>query len=448
MIGFRALRRNLQRPPGSPMWLVLPAFLLMLAGFGVLSAVAPDVALALGVGWPLGLGLIIWPEVTLGLYANAGFLKADPRLSGLAGLFDLTLALGAVLAVTLAYRLIVRRERIAWSHEMGLVLVFASVILIGLVYTPATSYGTDKAFRFVALTMLAFFTPLVVIRSSRSIWLFFLGWLGFAAWLTVGALGQLGTDQRLAGLSGTAIGMGRTIGVAILILLFAVLMRRGARLWHMPAIAAIALMMLALIGSGSRGPLLVLVAAVALTLGFGMTQPGHRVRSLMIVGVISAVVLSVFASGLVPAASRQRFDQLLNETEVDTSAQARLMVMEVAWRLFTTYPVTGRGTGSVSAFGAGQEQEYPHNILLELAAENGLIGVGLYLTVVGTVLWRLFANLSRQTDRQSLYMTLLAMLLYTFLNAMVSGDLSDNRDMWLFAGVAIAATRIERETAE
>jgi O-antigen ligase len=316
---------------------------------------------------------------------------------------------------------------------------------MGLIYTPASSYGTDKAFRFVLLTMLAFLTPLVVLKSLRSVWIFFLGWLGIAALLSIDALGRLGTGQRLSGFSGTNIGVSRTIGVAVIILLFFVWMSRVSLSWRILAVIGAGVMGLVMVGSGSRGPLLMLGGAVMLTLGVSIAGPGHRMRSMLTIGIIVIVALGVFSSGLIPAASLERFDTLFNESDVDTSAQARRLVMDQAWQLFTTSPVIGHGTGSVSAFGAGRDQIYPHNILLELAAETGLLGLGLYLAIVGMVLQRLLSRLSGASAQKPLWLTLLAMVLFSLLNAMVSGDLSDNRDMWLFAGIVLATTEIGGE---
>lgn len=82
-----------------------------------------------------------------------------------------------------------------------------------------------------------------------------------------------------------------------------------------------------------------------------------------------------------------------------------------------------------------------------MAGEIERLGLGLYLGVVSMVLWRLFSRLGWESDQEPLWLTLLAILLFTLVNAMVSGDLNDNRNFWLFAGVAIATTEIEGETA-
>jgi O-antigen ligase len=417
----------------------------MLVGVGALIAFQPAASLFLGAGIPLGLALFVWPELTLVLYVNAGLFKADPRLSSLSSLFDLTLALAALLAASVAYRVVWRRERITWVREMSLVLAFAGLILIRLLYTPAGSYATEKAFRFVSLTLLAFFTPLVIIKSYRSIWIFMMGWVGFAALLAIEAVGQLSTGQRLSAFNATPIALSRALGVGIIILLFAVLMGQLSRRWKLLAAAAVVVMFVALVGSGARGPLLMLVVTLVFTLGLSIVRGGRRLQSLLVMGAFGIAVVSILGLNLIPAVSLQRFTVLVDQTGVDTSSQARLMVMQVAWELFTTSPLFGRGTGSVSAFGAGRELSYPHNVLLELAAETGLVGLGLYLALVGLVLWRLISRVNRRAKHGPLWLALIAMLVYTFLNAMVSGDLSDNRDFWLFAGIAIAATQIEAE---
>lgn len=445
MINAQNSRIHVSRSIWSPIWLIGPIFVMIVAGLGVASAYEPKLSLLITLALPVGLALLAWPEMTLALYDNAGLFKADPRLSSLENLGDITLGLAAALVATLVYRLILRRERFTWNREISLALIFAGVILSGLLYTPAGSYATDKAFRFVTLNLLAFFTPLVVMKSSRSVWLFLSSWLGIAALLTVDALSRLGTGERLSGFSGTGIAMSRTVGIAVIILLFAVLMDRVPRIWQLVAGASLGLMLFAMVGTGSRGPLLMLGISVLLTFGATLVGQGQWTRALFLMCILGLVILGVFSSGLIPSASLERFEILVNDTDTDTSSQARLEVMEVAWYLFTTSPVIGRGTGSVSAFGAGLEQVYPHNILLELAAETGLVGLGLYVAIVGRVLWRLLSSLRKKAVRIPLYLTLLAMILFTLLNAMVSGDLSANRDMWLIAGIAIAMTKISEE---
>jgi O-antigen ligase len=203
---------------------------------------------------------------------------------------------------------------------------------------------------------------------------------------------------------------------------------------------------LAMVGTGSRGPLLMLGGTVALTMVAVMLKPGRRMRALLLIAALGVVAVGAILSGLIPVAAVDRFESLWNGANADTSARSRLLVMDVAWRLFMTYPIFGRGVGSVSAFGVGRDLIYPHNILLELGAETGLVGLGLFLSLMSMVLWRLLARLHHEANQEAIWPILFATLLFTLSNAMVSGDLNDGRDMWMLAGIAIASSELRGET--
>ncbi len=425
---------------------ILALFAPVLAGVGVLSAFDARLTLALIFGAPVGLALVLLPEITLVLYLNAGSFKLDPRLRPLASLFDLTLLMAGVLLVAVLYRLILRKEKLIWTREASVAFVFSGLVLLSVLYTPAASFGLDKAFRFSVLTMLAFVAPLMLVRSTKSVWLFYATWFLIAAVFTSDAITKLGTGQRVSAFNATNIAMGRTLGVAILILLFSVLMANVPRIWQLLGVVGLALMSVALLAAGSRGPLLMLALTVPATVALASGRLQNQGRMLLVVVILALVLFITFAAGLVPQQAMERYTLLLNNAEADTSAQARLAVMRDAWELFVTRPLFGWGIGAVSAFGAGREQEYPHNILLELAAEMGLVGLGLYLTLFGMVFLRLLQKIGQRGNKQALWLTLIAILLFTMLNAMVSGDLNANRDLFMFSGLVIAAAE-QDETA-
>ena len=56
----------------------------------------------------------------------------------------------------------------------------------------------------------------------------------------------------------------------------------------------------------------------------------------------------------------------------------RLGIYASAWRQFTEKPLFGNGYGSISYIG----YTYPHNIILEVLAEGGILGAGLLLAVL------------------------------------------------------------------
>src|SRR5207248_8364655 len=99
--------------------------------------------------------------------------------------------------------------------------------------------------------------------------------------------------------------------------------------------------------------------------------------------VLGAFGAALAIPQLVPGSTAGRtFSVLLGGTENgDSFSNGRLHLWGQAWRAFTSHPFLGIGTGG---FGAINPIElYPHNILLETAAELGVIGLLLVLTLLG-----------------------------------------------------------------
>jgi O-antigen ligase len=83
-------------------------------------------------------------------------------------------------------------------------------------------------------------------------------------------------------------------------------------------------------------------------------------------------------------------------------------------------------------------RDYPHNLFLETMFEEG---------VVGQVLLLLFLYLLAVAIRRTLittnsqYGVLAGLLIYCVSVSMFSGDLDDNRLLWLWAGIIMAVCR-------
>lgn len=122
----------------------------------------------------------------------------------------------------------------------------------------------------------------------------------------------------------------------------------------------------------------------------------------------------------------------------DRSYRSQLLAYSV--HLYSTDVWKGIGAGNYSYLGftsSGNtaEHKYPHNILVEILVEYGLVGLlvfGLAFLVTSSLLLRV---LIRETS--SLY--LVAYVLFLFVTSMFSGDLYDFRLFWLISAVIVAA---------
>jgi O-antigen ligase len=146
--------------------------------------------------------------------------------------------------------------------------------------------------------------------------------------------------------------------------------------------------------------------------------------------------------------------------EADGSTQNRVAQQLTALRMFLDYPILGVGTG----FYAVNYQEYAklvgmkvknenresHTLYLGLAAENGLLGLGCYLTMIYVTL----RNLKRIRQRWLTENPQLANLAIAFFLAIVGYlgtaiflHLAYVRFFWLIMGLAGAAYQISQRAA-
>ena len=126
------------------------------------------------------------------------------------------------------------------------------------------------------------------------------------------------------------------------------------------------------------------------------------------------------------------------------SAGQRLENYRSSIDIWAEAPITGHGIGSWSIMaGFGDTRNYPHNIVLEVLSEGGLVGMLLLALVVAVGVGH--------AARRRLHLTppgLIAIMLVVNagLNAMVSGDLADNRYLFMTLGLLCQRRRAPAET--
>jgi O-antigen ligase len=166
----------------------------------------------------------------------------------------------------------------------------------------------------------------------------------------------------------------------------------------------------------------VLLASVA---GRAMAKPKRRTL------VVLGIALILFSTVAVVVGKGTRLLSIASTGRFDRWTQA----VDVAWH----HPL-GVGLGNlyrhVEVTGSAVNQgirQYPHNILLEAAAEGGwiaLVALLYVLFVSGRLLWR---DASDGVGRAAI-----ALFAFAISNAMLSSDLVGNRLVWVSIGMALA----------
>lgn len=171
------------------------------------------------------------------------------------------------------------------------------------------------------------------------------------------------------------IQFGIAFAILLIVLMFRVTEQRKLRLWHvMVAIPSVYLM----VRSGARGPLIsFVVVLVAYVVWLGGLRPRNR---WVLISALAALLVAAFF--LVPGGTVDMYQALVDQTIITSrdpsanSVQERMILIDMAIKEFLEHPLIGVGTGNSSG-GLG----YPHNALVEVAAEFGIFGLLLFLTL-------------------------------------------------------------------
>jgi O-antigen ligase len=366
----------------------------------------------------------------LALFMWAGDIKGSPLISVIP--IDFTLLMGMAVIGVSVWKVATRERTVQVVTLTPMVVIIAGVP--SLLWASLSTYGANKAVNFLVLGSIALIGTSVLVHSGRDI----RGLLRRVAIIHVyisGAALMRGpipeVNNRLAGFANDTIVLGRGAGMLTLFCAAAALRsKRGVRAFW---IGAAMIAAYTVIGSGSRGPALMVLFAAPLLLARGQLV-GHRraQQRSRFVGVILAVIVLLLSFSLAPEGATSRF----GENRESRSSSLRTDSYQKSLSYVISHPV-GVGFGDfadvVDTFGEF-ERQYPHNLLLEIGVEQGWVPLFLMIAVIVSALrtlWRL-----RFSPDHRLLLTLLT---YFMLNCLVSGDLNDNRQIISLLGFAFSS---------
>jgi len=382
-------------------------------------------------------------EYILAFYLTAGYLKADPRLAWLP--IDLTL----LLAVTVLGATLVQFIKGGLKVPRGIVFV---LILFLLVLIPSAiqgevrdQYAREKVMRMYTVTLLAALAPMVLIRSLESLGKFLNALSIVGILMAFDALARLWTGEdisRLEAFGSNTIALGRAVGFSLMWVVLYFLFGRRSFAGASGTLLLILMLIVALIGSGSRGPLVAAMFSLSLALFLFPSLVGRKV---FVLGFAAIIGISGMLS-FIPLTSLERIVTFLRG-EVDTSGGLRLDAYALSIDYIRRNPI-GLGLGGFSEisdlWGRDVKLVYPHNIVLEVFLEGGWLA-GIYIIVLlGCAVRNSYLLVKKHFTKESIGLFL--GIVYYFVNAMVSGDLNDNR--LLFAVVGVSLTGLLPNTLE
>lgn len=373
-----------------------------------------------GPPWTLRTAADLTAVVAITGLVYIGYFKAAFEIP-----IDLTVVFAALTLVTVVW-CIVRWYRDPRISAGGAIFV---LVCLPAMFAPVATPETVAMRVRLLIPLLVVIAVGVLLRSDRRqrMWV----WAQAVVGLLVVATGSANEAvlDRFTGAGANTIGAGRAAGAALIVVLVLTIGSRGHWLARLVGIGVIGWLAAALVSTGSRGP--VIACAVAL-LAVAAFAPG-RYRLARLLGAVIAVAVGL---AVVISSSSFAAERLL--TFSGASADSRLVRWGIAWENTVTHPL-GIGWGNfydVLPDGIRRDlyYQYPHNMLLEVGVSAGWAALVVLVVLLALSLWRL-----RATATDGYGTALFALGVFFVINAMVSGDLNDNRMMW--AALAIAWVR-------
>lgn len=393
--------------------------------------------------WTLRLSRYLGFEEVFAAFLFAGAVKDTIVLSWMP--IDLTAAFLA-LSAFLGVRRLSLRNWIANRGGVDASILFATFVAyaaLSLIWSPSREYAYGKFAHLAISCGWAFAgSALLVSADEQSQARFYracavISIVVACQFLALTAGIALGETKHW---SDNYLGYGRLFCVGFVVVL-------ASAMWARVSAPRLTLLFLALVPlglglllGGGRGPLVALTAACVVPVAKGIRIAGPRILAQRRLIALLGGLMSVAAAILVldPSGTRLKTVRRIVAFLTDGnphSVGARLAYYRDSIMLWQQSPIWGQGLGSWPVrMGWGDVRGYPHNIVLEIAVELGLVG----LVMFGLLLFSGIAVpcTSRRMPRAAALTTIM-LVIAAVVNASFSGDLTDNKVLFATIGLAI-----------
>jgi len=417
---------------------------------------------------PLGLIILWWlinnPAITLMILSLTAIIKGYLiNYFPVIEILDITVIATIIIWLGLVKILLEGNWKLPSEPKsiVYLFLIFGLLLGISYIYTASPDYGFRKILRFNTFAVTIFISPLLIIKSpadSKRLLSYFyfllviiigIMLLQFVYFLKSGDFAiVLAYWNRISIPGANPIQVSRYLAIGAAMMIALLIRNKPSQSLHYFAILFVIL--LSIILSGSRGPLVsIIIGSIVYAI---LYERKHSSRiygyGILAIGTIITLLL------LLPESLTQRFFDLSQGSVIMTQQGVRRIstiatrfefwsMSLQAWFSSITSFFIGLGAGSFSSLFIWRDWRwYPHNLFFEIIVELGLIGlvIGILFIIKSYQIINKGIQRGSFTDHSALWV---AGTVVMFIAAQFSGDINDNRILWMFIGISIASTHVD-----
>src|SRR5215813_707939 len=372
-----------------------------------------------------------FPEIAVSLFYVVGFFKGDPRLD--ATPVDLTVTVAVIMLLAMGLRLLFTEATLHLPNDFIFYVPLLVLMFISLTYTPDLAAGVDKTLRFLFLTLMGAISPFLLVDTPQKIRRFLAGLVIGGILMSINSFFMLGGEDRLTAPSGETTALGFSAGLA-LVIIWALWFPRLSLFGRILLYAFVAVLMVALVGSGGR------FANVGTVICIGLAILFYR-KLVVDLAIMLGAGIAALPFARIPAAS---LDYLASLAHPHQAFGTRTDLMEFGLRTFLDHPLFGVGIQGYRYVTPNPlTYNFPHNLLLELGAELGIFAVITFLALAICSYRAMFRVLREAySENITLYRTVFLMLILTCMDAAVSGEMNNDRLLFFMLSMPFVLERI------
>lgn len=322
--------------------------------------------------------------------------------------------------------------------------IFLILLLGGSYLAPDLQGGIAKAVLFAIAVVFPYAIVRLFFRTCQQIRVFLVTILAISTGIAVIliTLSVLATyvGGRLRFLEANPIPTATLLAVGFLVAVIGVTSELFGKSKKIKAfcIAVIPLCLYGVFLSGVRGPLISAIIGLAF---YFLILLVRRPRMLTVVGAVAILLLMTFniwyphIVRIVPNIEAYRLQAITQ----GPSTQQRLRGYRAAITLFTQRPLLGSGT---DGFAQRTGLSYPHNIFLEIASENGLLGLIAFICFLGSIVlsglqYLAMHSIAFNSQARAIGLTVLVISLMLLVEKQFSYNLTMHKELFAFLAITI-----------